>query len=377
VYVHLKSAGRLARVTLEHRPTWRRGAAFALGGALHGSLGAAVSAARALDHLLFPGFRGVAVRSPLFIVATPRSGTTYLHHLLALDEQHFAHFRLYQTVFPAVVAQRAVDLLRALQRSTGVGLGGLLRALNRRILPGWDGIHEVRLDEEEEDEALFVYALLSPALYLLVPFIEQYPELARVDELPPAVLDKLTADYIATLRRRLHTAGPSASGAARRMLVKNVLLPSRLGALERALPDARFVRLVRAPERAIPSAMSMFFRAWQAHSPDIAADSPETLALAKMFCAHYRLLGEHAAQSPERYLTVRFEDFVARPVETVESIYAWLGLPLTDEYRAALESAVASRGAHRSAHDYDLEDFGLTRELLRSEIGPTLATLGY
>ena len=41
---------------------------------------------RALDHLLFAGFRRPPVGRPVHIVATPRAGTTLLHHLLALDE---------------------------------------------------------------------------------------------------------------------------------------------------------------------------------------------------------------------------------------------------------------------------------------------------
>ena len=40
-----------------------------------------------LDYLLFPDFRRVRVREPLFVVGVPRSGTTFLHRLLAGDRE--------------------------------------------------------------------------------------------------------------------------------------------------------------------------------------------------------------------------------------------------------------------------------------------------
>ena len=50
-----------------------------------------VAAGRALDHVLFPGHKRQPVRSPIFIVAPPRSGTTLTQKLLALDEESFVH----------------------------------------------------------------------------------------------------------------------------------------------------------------------------------------------------------------------------------------------------------------------------------------------
>ena len=70
-----------------------------------------VAAGRALDHLLFPGFKRQAVQQPVFIVAPPRSGTTLTQKLLALDKERFIYNALYQTIFPAVTFQRLFDFL--------------------------------------------------------------------------------------------------------------------------------------------------------------------------------------------------------------------------------------------------------------------------
>jgi hypothetical protein len=65
-----------------------------------------------------------------------------------------------------------------------------------------------------------------------------------------------------------------------------------------------------------------------------------------------------------QFLDIDYAEFTADPVGTVESVYAYFGLP----YGGAAADAVgalyaeASHGAARPAHQYALADFGLTGE---------------
>ena len=59
-------------------------------------------ALQGLDELLFPEWRDQEVKAPVFIFATPRSGTTLLHRLLSFDEGNWVGPRLYETVWPSV-----------------------------------------------------------------------------------------------------------------------------------------------------------------------------------------------------------------------------------------------------------------------------------
>jgi len=233
------------------------------------------------------------------------------------------------------------------------------------MFTAWDGIHEVGLRADEEDENLFVYSLVSPAIYLLFPAIAAHPELIDISGLGQGPIRKLARDYRETVRRLVYL-----TGGARVPLIKNVLLPSRLPVARHAFPDARYVHIIRDPREAIPSAVSMFYAMWQTHSPEIAEDSPETRALAEMFLEHYRLLcDEGGRQPPERWVSVRFEALVEDPVGTVEYIYASLGLSLTPRFRARLEQAVADARRFKSRHAYDLTRFGLTEGDLRRGLG--------
>ena len=67
-----------------------------------------VALGRALDHVFFPGFRRQKIRRPVFIIAPPRSGTTFLQKLLAQNREVFAPVLMYQTIFPSIFLQKII-----------------------------------------------------------------------------------------------------------------------------------------------------------------------------------------------------------------------------------------------------------------------------
>jgi len=339
---------------------------YALGFGFTASLLAAtVSVARWLDGLVYPDFERAPVPAPLFVVATPRSGTTYLHHLLSLDEERFATCKLYQTLAPSILLERAIDGLGRVEGPLRRGLERLVDAIDSRMFTDWDGIHRVSLRSSEEDENLFVFSLTSPALYLLFPVVRELPEFVDITRLGARTVRRVARDYRETLRRWAYLRGD-----ARTPLIKNVLLASRLPVSDRAFPDARYVHIVRDPREAIPSAVSMFYAMWQTHSPGIPERSPATRALAGMFLEHYRMLCEEGRRRPsDRWATVRYETLLADPVGTVEGIYAAFGLPFTAHYRARLVEAASQARTFKSAHRYELGQFGLSEADLREGLG--------
>ena len=369
MYVHSPTLTWLARRGALHKAlTWRRGAYTAGFALAYTTLLGAVSLARWIDTWAYPEFKKTPIPSPLFVVATPRSGTTFLHHLLSLDDERFVSFKLYQTVAPSILLDRMVDQLHTLDRETDLGLNQLIDAIDQRMFTDWDDIHRVGLRAFEEDENLFVYALASPALYLLFPFIRELPELRDVRSFGAAAVQKLALEYRESVRRLLYVS-KSASGDVRVPLLKTVLLPSRLDVAEMAFPDARYIHVLRDPRQAIPSAVSMFHTMWRSHSPNIAQNSDDTRALCSMFVDHYRLLAEHRRSLPaNRLLTVRYEALVEDPVASVERIYRTLGLEVTDRFLARVRRAAESAAKFKSRHRYQLDEFGLSS----ADLGPAL-----
>ena len=82
-------------------------AAFLLGVPL---LAAVHTVCFALDPLLFGSLRRTEVREPVFAVGHARSGTTYLHRLMAKDDQ-FSVVLLYEMLFPSLLEKRLLRLV--------------------------------------------------------------------------------------------------------------------------------------------------------------------------------------------------------------------------------------------------------------------------
>lgn len=318
---------------------------------------------RALDNILFPDYRARQVDQPVFIVAAPRSGTTFLHRLMALDER-FAHLKLYHTILPSVSIIRLIHALERLDKRLGGPLKWAVSKLEQHAFDGWDGIHHLGFARAEEDEGLFVLTLLSPGLYLLVHEIDEFRGAGYVDELPDVVRDRLV-EYLRDSIKRIFEGERTQA----RLLDKSVLMAGRLDTMRTAFPDARFIHLVRHPYQSIPSFVSMFRAAWNAVSPSLPEDGPPSRRLAMLAIEYYQRM--HRARSelgPAQMTTVRFDELVGEPEATLERIYAWLDQPLTDAHRGRVRRELARPSAHESSHEYSLAQFGLTKDFIASNL---------
>jgi hypothetical protein len=318
-----------------------------------------VLVARMLDALLVPGWRRVEVKAPLYIVANPRSGTTYLHRLLALDGQ-FTHFKLWHTILPSVLLYRLVAGVAGLDRLVGGPFKWLLGRINKIFFGGWEGIHNTGFERTEEDVMLFLYTLYNPAFSILIPWIDDLPEAVFLDDQDPQVIGKVARYYRTCLQRHVH-ATRNATGGTRTLLNKNVLLGGQMKAVLDAAPDVRLVYLARHPYQSVASMLDMFGLPWFAFHPGIRPDGPEMRAMAEM-CFEYLRRWERIcdAMPPEQVLRIRYDDLVADPEATVQKVYAHFGLELGAEYAVALAEAVEAGRRYASEHEYSLERFGLT-----------------
>ena len=327
-----------------------------------------LAVARLLDHLFFPGFRKQKVRDPVFVIATPRSGTTFLQSLLCLDEERFTCMKLYQTIFPAIVFQRFFDAVAWIDRRSGRILSRVVIWSEKKFFGGWDGMHPMAFTKTEEDEGLFVYTLMVESLYLLFPYVDQLREAAFADLLPPAKRAKLMRYYRSCLQRHLYATGPDKT-----LLSKNPSLSGRIESLLETFEDARVIYLIRHPDETVPSHVSLFYKAWLVHSPEIAKASPETMEYARVAVGFYRhMLKNRDKFDDRRYLCIPYTDLVAAPRETVERIYAHFGFEMSDRFKARLEDATQRSRKYRSSHEYSLEEFGLSKEWIREELGDVL-----
>jgi hypothetical protein len=323
---------------------------------------------RALDQIFWRGFRCQPVKEPVFIIAPPRSGTTLTQNLLSLDGDRFVHLKMYQTIFPAVCFQRLFDAIAWLDRTLGRPGERVLGWCERKWFGGWDDLHKMRLNQPEEDDALFLYAFASEAIYMLFPFVKQLYEAGFPDALPADDRSRLMRYYRSCLQRHLYANGPT-----RTLLSKATQSCGTVDSLRAEFPDAKFITIIRHPYRSLASHVSLFVPVWQAHSPEITKDGPVAREYAQLAVDWYRHLFEFRQRiEAERYYCIDYRDLVRDPLGTVERLYSHFQWPMPPTMRVKLEQASARQREFKSKHEYTLEEFGLTREGVQRELGDLL-----
>ncbi|MCH9784007.1 MAG: sulfotransferase [Gammaproteobacteria bacterium] len=351
----------------------RRWLVMALFWPLFGLLQAINGVGLMLDYLLFPDFRRVRVREPMFVVGVPRSGTTFLHRLLAGDRERFTTTALWELIFAPSISQRwfwrGVGRLDAL---VGAPLSRLFFRLERRVLGGLDDVHQTGLRDPEED-----YLALLPVLgcFLLVLAVPD-PALWRLTyadrDLPAAEKRRLMAAYRRFVQRHLYFHGEH-----RTFLSKNPSFTPFMATLAEAFPDARFIGCLRNPTAAVPSQINSIVIGGKLFDGRDTADYWREGFLA-MLDYYYRHLLEQLDGLPEgRGALSVMETLAAAPGESVSGFYRAFGWTPSPTYRAFLEGEDRRAAGYRSGHRYSLKNLGVDPDRLEQTFGWVYERFGY
>lgn len=316
------------------------------------------------DEKFFPEFHDADIGEPIFIMASPRSGTTLLHRLMSLDPQ-FTSYSLWQTLLPTLTAYKSVEALTKLDDLAGNPLDKVQDLTAKYLFRGWEGIHETRFNHAEEDEGSFALNMATPSVWLAWPFVRELKHLAYIDELD--YRERITEFFLGTMKRHMwHT---QRKGEDKTLLLKNVFLAGRLGIVTDAAPNARFVNIVRHPYRTVASTMSLFTIPWRHHSPDIPLDGPDSRAFSDTAIEYARTVHRFMQElPPERGVTILYTDLIENPEREILKIYEQLGLEAGDTFKAELHKAIEEHRNYASTHRYSLEDFGLTEDYIYNEL---------
>lgn len=317
---------------------------------------------RAVDLVWHQNYKRQPVVAPVYILATMRSGTTFLHRLMCLD-QRFTYIKLFHTVFPAVAWYRLWSALGSLDAAIGRPFQRIVGWIESRMFSGWEGIHSTGFNRAEEDEQYWVYMGLTPSVYMFYPFANQFPESLWVDRLPMDVRAQIADTYEDNIRRHIYAMG------GKQLLAKNALKAGRINTLYERMPDMKIVHIVRHPYNTIPSMLSMYSAVWKAHSPNLPVDGELSQELTQMVVGYYRAMHDLAGRMPaNQYVLVNYDDLIAEPARTVRRVYDTLELPWTSDFEAELSKACAASRQYKSSHEYSLEQYGLTRDLIYHEL---------
>ncbi len=320
---------------------------------------------RLLDELLFPNYKHIEIKQPVFIISNPRSGSTLLHRLMCLDDKKYVYNLLYQSVFPSITFYRIIQFFNTVDRKIiGQPLHKLLDWINRQMFGVWDDIHAAAFNKSEEDEGAYFISGISPSVGMLTPFLKEFRELFILDNIDESTKENIKKYYKTTVQRWMY-----ALGSDKLLLMKTVMSSGRLEILHDLFPDVKIIFLIRNPYEAIPSFTSMFTEMWKDLFKDIPEDSDEYREWGELGIAYYKYFNEEKNKfKKENFITIPYTDLVAQPKQTVLKIYEQLELETSPEFLENLENETKEARKYKSSHTYSLEQYGFDKEHIYNEL---------
>ena len=289
-----------------------------------------------------PAYAAVSIERPVFITGLPRSGTTALHRLLTADPSHQG-LEMWLTQAPGPRPPRETWADNPFYQRIQAGL-----EQHHVAHPEFMSVHYIAADQVEECWQLLQQSMRSIS-YECLAHLPTYSAWLREQD--------WTGAYHRH-QRNLQLIG--LPDRERRWVLKN---PSHLFALDALLavyPDALVVQTHRAAPTAVASVCSLAAQASAGWSDTFAGEVIGRDQLELWARGMEAFTAARAAYDPARFYDVDYEEFVADPVGTAESIYGYFGLTLSGQAAdamRALHAEHASGGA--PPHRYALSDFGL------------------
>jgi hypothetical protein len=276
---------------------------------------------------------------PLIILGLPRSGTTFLHGLLAADPANRA--------IPAWQAMRPVAGEAKDRRRQTYAFENRVQNL---LIPKLGRMHYSRVDTPEECVMLFGTTFVSAIFSVCAPVYGYADWLRSQDKL------KAYQEYLSLLQL---IQGPDPT---RRFALKSPIHTPCINTLLSVMPEALVIQTHRHPVAVCNSTNSLVYAmhnlVTESHDiPRLAASNIDNLV-------HWAETSMAVRDSDSVSIhDVFYDELLADPVAVVQRIYARFGLEWTGDLAARLKAYVAAnpQGRH-GKHVYYGKDFGLHDE---------------
>ncbi|HAY21975.1 MAG TPA: sulfotransferase, partial [Desulfobacterales bacterium] len=303
----------------------------------------------AADRRRHPGIGAEVIRRPLFITGLPRSGTTFLHALLAQDPAHRAP-QVWEVMHPSPPPEQA-------SYATDSRISATARELKwlDLLMPDFETVHLIDARLPQECIAITSHDFRSytfESMYT-VPSYRAWHD--RQDKRP---VYEFHRNFLQHLQWRC---------PGQRWVLK---APSHLLALEALLqvyPDAGIILTHRDPLKVLASCASFteVLRRGFSDRLDKASLAQEVLERwveGAGLAVKYRQDHDLDRQLFDVHYTALLRD----PMAMVRRIYAFFDLELTGAAETAMERFLLANPKDKGGvHRYSLEEFGLTPETER------------
>ena len=321
-------------------------------GEIVGTLSARARAVQAMRET--PGFESTAIREPVVITGIPRSGTTALHRLMAVDAQ-------FQGLQAWLLGAPMPRPPREEWESHPLFLEAVERIQARYASnPGLRAAHAIVAEELEECLWVLRHGFVSN-IWTSGWSAASYDLWWQTQSEEPSYR------YYHRVLQLIGSREPE-----KRWLLKNPGHISQLALLFELFPDAKVIQTHRDPARAVPSLCALLMHQHPIMEAGRSEIHAQLLAIRETEKWAKALRDAEPAREAHRgqILDVVHGDFHREPMKTIERIYAFLGLSLAPQVASAMEQRIqAAPERSHGEHRYDVRDFGMSEDGIRERYG--------
>ncbi|PLW66707.1 sulfotransferase family protein [Pseudohalioglobus lutimaris] len=295
-----------------------------------------------------PAWREQEIVAPIFVTGLPRSGTSALLNLLVSAPENRGLLQ-WEVQFP--------DPWPGSQPGDkDPRYDFLAKALEESRNSEFAKIHYVDADTPEECVLLHAYAFTGVQLGFEI-MLEPYRSWLLSQDAEPLYA------YQKKQMQMLNWRMPG-----EQWMLKAPAHMHSLDAILKVFPDARFVWCHRDPQAVVPSISSMNRVVMDMYLGDYSHLDAGEIGRAVMDWYAMSLekgLAMREKLPAELFVDCSQQEFVEDPLGVVQRVYDAFAMNLSDESKAVLASHVRAnpKGKH-GRHEYKLEEYGLTRELI-------------
>lgn len=316
------------------------------------------------DRIFYPKFKNVKIKEPIFILGNPRSGTTFLHRLLAKDLHNFITMKTWEIfAAPSIMGRKIARKLAKLDRQIGKPGRKQLEELEIEVQKD-NPIHKLAFWQPEEDDYLFLHIWSSLKAWIISGMLKEAKTYTYFDKLMPQKdKDRILKFYKRCLKRHLFFHKTK----NKHYLAKNPNFTPMVGSLKKHFPDCKIIYLIRNPLQVVPSFISLMEEQWKIldKPKDIENIRNYAIEMAKHW---YTYPLEIISKMPKNdYQIIKLEDLSKDVKNTVKDFYHKFNLQMSPKFEKKLTNATKRSKNHKSKHKYSLKKMGLTKKEIVKE----------
>lgn len=272
--------------------------------------------------------KNAEIKSPVFILGHPRSGTTFLHYMMSQDPA-FGYCTTTQAMIPHLFL------------TWSEFFSGILS----KALPKTRPMDNLKMGSDlpkEEEFALVAYGAESMVTGYYFPqhFTKNFEKNVLFDNNEKGKEKwKKNFDYFL---RKLTLANPG-----KKLLLKSPANTARVKEILSLYPDAKFIHIYRNPFDVIQSHIHLFNKllpmlAFQ----NIDDEAIEEFVFSTYIKLHEKYFNEMSLIPKQNLVELKYEDFVAEPLENLEKIYAAISLNGFEKAKPFFEEEFKKYGSY-------------------------------